>query len=140
MFCAHAVTADGNGIHIKAVNNPFGIMVDGSVTTGSPVDATIVNSSVSANNAMGTGTGIYSYSLTNWTPASVTVRNSSSDGNQYGFRAGGPATIRLANTEASGNYNGVFVDAGGAVYTYGDNDIAGNLVNVSGSPTNAAKK
>lgn len=92
---------------------------------------TIVNSTFTNNS--GSGLQIYSASA-------VTVSNSTASNNsEAGFHFSGSGAMRIGASVATGNAIGVFV--GGKVETYGDNNLRGNGVAVSGgSLTPVAKQ
>jgi len=71
------------------------------------------------------------------TNSTLTIRNSVANNNCDGFSVTG-ATLTIADSTATGNFAGVFVGGAGiaptVAYTYGDNEIAGNINAVLGTP------
>jgi len=119
-------TGSGKAVlnNVAAYNNSRdGISVDGSGGTGT-ITATAVDSVV-ANNG---GSGFAAHTLSGKKSVNLMVVRSMAAGNSDGLIAGGaPATtIRVAQSEITGNTICWQVVAGGVLQSYGDNDINGN--------------
>lgn len=110
------VMANNNGV--------FGITVDGVELTGASLNVTVAGSESSNNGKF----GVIVFSQSGQTATSVTVRNTIvSDDVDFGLAAGPNAIVRVAHTKVSGNVNGVGTFGGGSIFSYGDNDINGNM-------------
>ncbi|HEY8031151.1 MAG TPA: right-handed parallel beta-helix repeat-containing protein [Methylocella sp.] len=110
------VTANNNGV--------FGITVDGVESTGASLNVTVAGSESSNNGKF----GVIVFSQPGQTATAVTVRNTiASDDVSFGLSAGPNAILRVAHTKVSGNVNGVGTFGGGSIFSYGDNDINGNM-------------
>jgi hypothetical protein len=109
---------------VTANNNGYGISL---TAAGGPnsVNVTIVDSEAS-NNA-GTGVAANSTSI-NPGLVAVMLRNvvASNNFNSGLVAEGVNVILRVAHSVVTGNNTGVSVDAGGKLFSYGDNDIDGN--------------
>jgi hypothetical protein len=106
--------------HVALVNNVLDGLI---VTTPAQTINITVSDSVSANNG---GYGILALA-NGGTPVSIMVRNSTIANNNTGLIANGnPATIRVTRSTITGNATAWAVMSGGAVASYGDNNIDGN--------------
>ncbi|MGH6858355.1 MAG: hypothetical protein ACRECP_12170 [Methylocella sp.] len=102
-------------------NNNNGILVNGTASTGASVNVTVVDSVASNNN-----TGISAVSATGKAVTQITVRNSVASYSGTGLLATS-AILRVAHSVVTGNTVGVNVASGGTLFSYGDNDIDGNI-------------
>jgi hypothetical protein len=107
---------------VTANDNFFGISVDGEVTTGASLNVTIVDSEASNN----VGPGVVANSSDGNAPTAVMVRNVVASNNGTGLEADTNATLLVAHSVVTGNGTGVNTSVGGAIQSYGDNDIDGN--------------
>jgi hypothetical protein len=141
--------ANVNGVidHVWAINNGSGISIYNG-TQGSFFHVTIVDSIASNNNdgidvvdanvmlinsvmANNKQDGFYSSASNPQVSTAVTVRNSSAThNNSRGFDAFG--TLLLSHSLANTNNVGVLIGGPHRVYSYGDNDINGNIIDVVG--------
>ena len=110
-------------------NNDTGIFVEGSVT-GASLNVTIVDSVSSNNNNVG-------IRLFEGTKTTVMVRNSTAANNNIGVDANGGA-LYLARSTITGNQSFGVLASGGTIFSYGDNDINGNVNDGIGSLTAVA--
>ena len=119
-----------SGVLSKVItnNNDTGIFVDGSVT-GASLNVTIVDS-VSSNNNIG-------IRLFEGTKTTVMVRNSTAANNNTGVDAN-DGTLYLARSTITGNQSFGVLPSGGTIFSYGDNDINGNVNDGFGSLTAVA--
>jgi hypothetical protein len=110
----------------------FGIIVDGSQSTGGLINAT-VSDRIAAQN----GAGYQANSATGHSPTTITVFHSVSANNSGTgiIAAGAPSTVRIAQSVITGNPNGWSVSGGGTVSSYQDNYIDGNATNQTAPPT-----
>jgi hypothetical protein len=112
-----------------------GTSVDGSSTTGN-VDVTIADSSALGNIAG--DDGFRAISATGAANTTMFLDNVTANNFNVGIHANNKAIVRMTRSAITKNTTGV-TDSGivspGAVYTFGDNDIAGNQVPVSGALT-----
>jgi hypothetical protein len=116
-------------------NNSAGIVVDGSFTTGASLNVTVVDSEA-ANNG---GAGVAAVSLPRQAAAAVMVRNVIANNNKNsGLAVQGNAILRVAHSVVTGNNTGLVTDRGGAIFSYGDNDIDGNANDNTGVLTSLA--
>jgi hypothetical protein len=112
---------------ITADNNNSSIWVNGSFTTGASLNVTIVDSEASNNFS----TGFAAESAGGRAATTVTMRNSVASNNRTGLNASG-AILRVAHSVVTGNKTGVSTDSGGTLFSYGDNDIDGNITDNTG--------
>jgi hypothetical protein len=75
---------------------------------------------------------------TSGAPIDVTAVDSVATNNVFGFGVGPKGLLRLSRSAATGNNTGVFINTGATVETFGDNDIHGNVTDVSGTLTHVA--
>jgi len=110
---------------VEVRSNFFGIKADGTIANGGVIQMTIRDSVSTGNGANGiVGTG-----LPGGPAILMMIDRSSSSHNTAGFGiiADGPkTTIRLGGSSITGNINGVGVSNGGAIQSYGTNQINGN--------------
>jgi hypothetical protein len=122
------VTSVFNRVEVNN-NGDTGIQVDGFNSTGT-IKATVAES-VAAKNG---NAGFYASSASGHAATTLTVFHSVSANNDVGIATGGTATVRLAQSEVTGNStNGWFVGSG-VIYSYGDNYIDGTVNSGSLSP------
>ena len=122
-----------NGVldHVHIEDNGSNILSDGlAVQTSTQTINITISDSVSANNSF---SGIAAISI-GGTPVNVMVRNSTITNNRGdGLEASGSgANVRVTRSTVTGNASGWEIFSGGAVSSFGDNDIFGN-----GSANNA---
>jgi hypothetical protein len=117
--------------HVEMNNNGRGITLFGLNSTGT-IKATVAES-VAANNSAGAFAAYSGQVVTLSVFHSVMANN-----NGYGiFASGTGATLRLAQSEVTGNANGWHAEGGGVIASYGDNYIDGNGANTGSlSPIN----
>jgi len=111
-----------------ANNNSNGIKVDGSASTGASLNVTIVDSLASNNSIV----GVDALSASGRAAATaVMLRNvvASNNGSRLFAQT---ATLRVGHTVVTGNGTAVGTASGGAIQSYGDNDIDGNITNNTG--------
>jgi hypothetical protein len=120
---------------VTANNNFRGIEVDGAATTGASLNVTIVDSEASNNNNNIGGVGVLALTSSGHAATAVMLRNVVASNNRIGLQAATNAVLRVAHSLVTGNESGVVANGGlgGAIDSYGDNDIDGNAAN--GSPT-----
>jgi hypothetical protein len=104
----HRTTASRNGV---------AILVSGTVT-----NVTITHA-VAANNGYGLAVA----------SATVTLRNSLIGNNQVGIASTESAIVRLVQSTVNANATGLATGGGGAIQSYGNNNLFGNVAN--GIPT-----
>jgi parallel beta helix pectate lyase-like protein len=109
----------------SASNNADGIDVGSSVAAA--VNVTIENSSASNNST----NGILLGSTSSVTPR-VMVRNSLVSNNQNGVVSNSGGIILIAHSAVTGNSSAGALLNGGPIFSYGDNNIDGNLNQVAG--------
>ncbi|MDQ6867465.1 MAG: right-handed parallel beta-helix repeat-containing protein [Pseudomonadota bacterium] len=110
---------------VTANNNFDGILVDGSVTTGTSLNVTIDDSVASNNGSI----GVFAQSASGHATTAVMQRNVVASGNGgSGLEADTNAILRVAHSVVTGNGTGV-ATSGGTIQSYGDNDIDGNTNN-----------
>jgi hypothetical protein len=108
-------------------NTNWGVLVQGGSAAAATASVTLCDSSASQNkNGVGVGTAGARASLL---ARDVTASNNQSAG--FLVSAGG-AVLRLAHSAATGNRFGVAIGPGGAVESFGDNNLRGNGASVSG--------
>jgi len=111
-------------------NNGNGIVVTGAATTGGSLNVTVVDS-VASNN---TTFDIFAFSAAGAAATAVMVRNSVASYSGTGLFAQN-AILRVGHSVVTGNFVGGNVGASGTIFSYGDNDIDGNLNNNTGALT-----
>jgi hypothetical protein len=118
---AGSVNASINGVRLE--NNSTGIIVDGTRSGGTAVNATIVNSVVAGSQ----GDGVLAQSGT--AAAFAFFDHSVASGNfGSGVRAvGGAATARIGDSTVNLNVTGVSTASGGTAQSFKNNRISGNL-------------
>jgi hypothetical protein len=128
---AGAAAVTGLLSKVTANNNAArGILVEGESTTGA-VNVTIVDSEASNNLRAGVAAGSNSFQGV----TAVMARNVVASNNGTGLEAlSTNAILRVAHSVVTGNGLGV-ANLGGAVFSYGDNDIDGNTTDNTGALT-----
>lgn len=127
-----AVRAELDGV--RAIrNSAVGLwVVSGSVS--STIDATVVNSEFAAN-----GTGVQAQAQGPITTARIAMRGVAVSSNTTGIQtisaSSGAALILLAHSVVTYNSTGTSNVNGGAILSYGDNNIALNANDMAGSLT-----
>ena len=119
-------TATASFNNVRLENNQRGIRVDDGTTA-------VIRNSIATGNLVGNGFGVFSVAAAP-RPAVLTIENSTSSRNGgNGLVSNGTmATLRLSNVTATDNGHssgtgvGLFVTAGGSVYSFGGNRFAGN--------------
>jgi hypothetical protein len=102
--------------------NIFGVAFDGSGSTAG-VNATIKDSMISGN----TQDGIVATTTAGHAPIGIFVSGSASVNNAYGIRSIGPnVTVRVKNSEVTGNGTGLAASGGGALLSLGGNAVQAN--------------
>ena len=110
---------------VIAEGNQSGIVVDGSTSTGG-INVTITDS-VTASNAQD---GIVASTPAGGAPIGVMVENTKSTNNAFGIRSFGPnATVRVSESTVTGNGTGLFFTGGGALLSFGNNEVEANATN-----------
>jgi hypothetical protein len=122
---------------VEASGNSFdGIILSGGDSTGT-VGGTATES-VAAGNGAG---GFVSYTASDQAPTTLMLFHSVAANNAghglEAFNAG--STIRIAQSMVTGNANGWEAMTGGAVQSYGDNYIDGNVLNQTAPPSIGTK-
>ncbi|HEX3496493.1 MAG TPA: right-handed parallel beta-helix repeat-containing protein [Methylocella sp.] len=122
--------ADAKGMLSNVITNDngTGIFLDGSVT-GASLNVTVADS-VSSNNNVGVR-------LFSGTKTTVMVRNSTVVNNNSGVVTNDGA-LYLARSTVTGNKIRGVLASGGTIFSYGDNDINGNVDDGVGSLTAVA--
>ena len=105
--------------NVQVSNNVRGMLFDG---TGGAIRASVVNSAATGS----TGSGMVGFGAN---PVQISVDRSSSTNNSAdGIRAGGTGVLfELARTAVTGNNLGLDTAGGGAIASYGDNQIDHNV-------------
>ena len=132
-----SATAVFNRVEVNN-NAEEGIYVYGEQSAGAnAINATVFDSVAAGNGTM----GFISQTSTGFAPTSLMVFHSVAANNQVGVQSAGiGATLRLANSTVTGNYNhGWAQSSSGVVASYGDNYIDGNGSNL-GSLTSISKQ
>jgi hypothetical protein len=114
-----SATVDINNTQIE--NNGFGIVADGSATSGT-IRGVVRNSVIggSVHNGITTSNG----SAANIT---LLVDGSTSVGNAFGLVAtGANSGLIVGSTSVTANATGLFLSGGGVMYSYGTNYVNGN--------------
>jgi hypothetical protein len=124
-------TAKGVIDEVVANNNHITGIIDGTGTTGSMIQTTIVDS-IASNNLVH---GMIAYSTANHSTSNVSIRNSTASSNgTSGFEVYGNANLWHGHSTASGNSNGL-MNFNATAYSYGDNNLLANTVEVNGTVT-----
>jgi hypothetical protein len=115
-------------VHVE--NNIVGIRTDASTSTGG-INLMLANSSSSGNTFHGV------VAISTGVANNVMVDNSSMAQNaQVGVRADGSGvTIRISNSNITGNGTGTQIAGAGVISSYGNNHIDGNTANGPNPPT-----
>ena len=125
--------------HVDVENNNTGIRADTTTPSAAAgVHMTVVDS-ISAGN---TNHGVAAVAGAAGTaPAAILVDRTSAVNNvQNGFRAvGAVATVRMANSNSTGNGQGTAVVSGGLIQSYGNNHIDGNTADGPNPPVISQK-
>lgn len=120
---------------VKVSSSTFGIAADGGSSTAG-INMTIADSLVASN----TNDGIVATTSSGHAPIGVMVKNTKSANNGYGIRAIGPnATVRVDGSTIAGNGTGLTTSSGGALLSYGNNNVDANGANGSFSGSIAVK-
>ena len=107
---------------VNAAGNVFGIAVDGSTSTGG-INMTIADSFSSGNSQ----DGIVATTSGGGAPIGVMVKNTKSLNNGFGIRSLGPnVTVRVSNSAVIGNVTGLASGSGGALLSFGNNEVRAN--------------
>jgi hypothetical protein len=103
------------------------LRVDGSGGTG-PIDVALADSVVAHDSGSGTARfGVEVESGAGHSATTLTATRLTAVGNGVGvLAAGANASLRLSQSTITGNATGFAVSAGAAIFSYGDNVIAGN--------------
>jgi hypothetical protein len=121
--------------HVTVDRNVFGVAVDGTGSTGG-INMTISNSVLAANSQ----DGIVATTPAGGAPIGIMIRNTTSANNNYGVRSLGPnVTIRLDSSSVIGNAAGLSFAGGGALLSYGNNNVEANGSNGAFSGSAALK-
>jgi hypothetical protein len=119
--------------HVVVAGGQNGIGLSGgeSLTNGATTDVAISNSVVSNNSIVGISAG-------NGSVLTVSIDNTTVNGNVTGIRAGTPATVRLSRSVIQGNGTGTenTTNPANTFYSYGNNLIASNGTDFGGTPLN----
>lgn len=101
----------------------FGIAVDGSASTAG-INMTIADSVAGGNSQ----DGIVATTTAGHSPIGVMVKNTKSSNNgSFGIRSIGPnVTVRVSNSTVIGNGTGLASASGGALLTFGNNEVRAN--------------
>jgi hypothetical protein len=113
-------------------NNRTGIVIDGAGSTGG-IDMSVADSTISGNTTVGIGV----FEAVSGAPSSVVLARAtiSSNGGQGIFVSRALATVRVRQSEITGNAVGVQSANGGQLVSHGDNVLAGNTTNGAFSST-----
>jgi hypothetical protein len=115
--------------HVTMTDNGDGFYAFGNFASGGAINVEI-SDSVASNS----GTGFNSES--DGVPTVVFVRNSSTAHNNIGLLANrANATLRVTRSTVTDNQTGFSIASGGALVSYGDNNVDGNTTNGSPSST-----
>ena len=107
---------------VIADKNVFGIVADGAGSAGG-INMTVTDSVSSGN----TQDGIIAVTPSGGAPIGVMVKNSKSVNNNIGIRSIGPnVTVRVSGSSVIGNSTALSFSAGGALLSFGNNDVAAN--------------
>ncbi|MBR0757463.1 hypothetical protein JQ604_35225 [Bradyrhizobium jicamae] len=118
---------------VSVSKNVFGIAADGTGSSGG-INMTIADSVMSDNSQ----DAIVATTPSGGAPIGVLVTNSISANNRFGIRSLGPGvTVRVKNSEITGNGTGVAAGSGGLLLSGGGNTVQGNGTNGTFSGTYA---
>ena len=107
---------------VTVAKNVFGIVADGTGSTGG-INMT-VSDSISAGNSQD---GVIAVTPSGGAPIGVMVKNTRSINNAIGIRSIGPnVTVRVSNSTVIGNGTGLSFGSGGALLTFGNNEVQAN--------------
>lgn len=121
--------------HVFTSKNTFGIAIDGSTSTAG-INATITDS-VSAANAQD---GIVATTIGGGAPIGVMVKTSKVVNNGFGIRSiGAGVTVRVDGSAVIGNSTGLATASGGALLSFGNNNVEANGANGAFSGSVALK-
>jgi hypothetical protein len=118
--------------HVAVAGGQNGIALNGGdLTNGSTTDVAISNSVASNNRFEGIFAG-------NGSVVTVSIDNTTVNGNGEGIHVAAPATVRLSRSVIQGNGTGTVNNTNPAntFYTYGNNLIASNGTDFGGTPLN----
>jgi len=105
--------------------NAFGIAADGSNSTAG-INMTIADSMVAGNSQ----DGIVATTPAGGAPIGVYVKSSKSANNAIGIRSLGPnVTVRVDGSSVTGNGTGLAFGSGGALLSFGNNEVQANGAN-----------
>ena len=113
---------------VTANNNFNEILVDGSRTTGTSLNVTIIGSEASNN----VNYGIRANSASGHAATAAMLRGSIVSNNGFGLVATNNAILQVGHSVVTGNSVGIGAVAGGIVNSYSDNNIEGNTNNNTG--------
>jgi hypothetical protein len=109
---------------VKMRNNGNGLIVDGSTTTGAPVNIVLHSSEVSGNSF----NGVAAVSAANKAPVEIVVDRTVVEGNNNGISStGSGADITLGSSIVTGNNVGLAFTAPAAIRSYQTNELRGNI-------------
>jgi hypothetical protein len=129
--------ANVNGVidHVTAINNQYGIGLNAYLQTGGTTYFSISNSIGSNNGVEGLLVANGSDLLT------ATVDMSTFNNNEYGIYAGNSVVLLLGRSVITSNKFGIYSNVSSStLYTYGDNRINKNSVDISGTALNTSFK
>jgi hypothetical protein len=107
---------------VTAAKNVFGIAADGTGSTGG-INMTITDSVASGNSQ----DGIVATTPAGGAPIGVLVKNTRSVNNNIGIRSIGPnVTVRVDGSTVTGNSTGLRFVTGGALLSFGNNNVIAN--------------
>jgi hypothetical protein len=110
---------------VSVHKNVFGIVADGTGSTAG-INMTITDSVSSGN----LNDGIIATTPSGGAPIGIMVKNSKSVNNGIGIRSLGPnVTVRVSGSTVAGNSTGLSFGSGGALQTFGNNEVQANAVN-----------
>jgi hypothetical protein len=113
--------------HVHAENNVLGIKVDSTAGPGT-VNLTVIDS-VSAGN---TNADIAAFTTPGTGTANVMINRTSLSASSVGLRSdGATTTVRIGDSAIFGNVTGVVSANGGALQSYGNNQLNGNTTDCS---------
>jgi hypothetical protein len=120
---------------VTVEKNVFGIAVDGSSSTGG-INMTIADSVLAGN----VNDGVVATTPSGGAPIGVYVKNTKSANNGFGIRSLGPnVTVRVDGSSVIGNVTGLSFSGGGALQSYGNNNVDANATNGAFSGSIAMK-
>jgi hypothetical protein len=120
--------------HVDISNNVLGFRTESSAA-GITLDVTITNSTISGNSS----NGVVANSVGQGAVQVMIDHTSIVNNGAVGVRGDGNATIRMANSNVTGNTTGTSLTTGAALASYGNNHINGNGSN-GPDPTVIAQK